>query len=230
MKYCYEYPRAAVTVDCVIFGFDLSQLSILLIRRKLAPFKHKWALPGGFVRVDETLEQAADRELREETGLADLFLEQLYSFGDLRRDPRERVISIAYYGLVKPGDQLLRADTDASDARWFSMADDLPSLAFDHKLILECAWKRLQAKMRYQPIGFELLPEKFTLSQLQKLYEVILNRQLDKRNFRKKIMAMQLLIPLEEFQTGLPNRSARLYQFDGRKYRKLEKEGLLFEV
>lgn len=230
MNYSYEYPRPAVTVDCVVFGFDLSQLSILLIRRKLPPFKNKWALPGGFVRISETLDEAAKRELQEETGFSEVFLEQLFTFGELDRDPRYRVISVAYYGLVKPSDQALQADTDASDARWFSLKELPSSLAFDHAQILHTAQLRLRAKVRYHPIGFELLPEKFTLSQLQLLYEVILDRHLDKRNFRKKILSMDLLSALDEHQTGLPNRSARLYRFDQRKYQKLEKQGFLFEI
>ena len=189
----YQYPRAALTVDCVIFGFDGGELKVLLIERALAPFKGKWALPGGFVGVDETLDEAARRELQDETGIKKVFLEQLYTFGEVDRDPRERVVSVAYYALIKLGDYRVKAATDARDAAWFAVSDP-PALAFDHDSILNAALARLKAEVRYQPIGFELLPPKFTLSQLQHLYEVVLERPLDKRNFRKKILAMPLLI------------------------------------
>ncbi len=155
MKHTYEYPRAALTVDCAVFGFDGQSLEVLLIRRGLAPFKNKWALPGGFVRVEETLDDAARRELEEETGLKDVFLEQLYTFGAVDRDPRERVVSVAYYALVKPG--LVTAATDAAEAKWFPVTN-IPALAFDHADILDTALTRVRGKLAYQPIGFELLP------------------------------------------------------------------------
>jgi 8-oxo-dGTP diphosphatase len=189
MSFTYQFARAAVTVDCVVFGLDDEDLKVLLIRRDLAPFEDKWALPGGFVRLEETLDEAARRELQEETSLERVFLEQLYTFGGIDRDPRERVITVAYYALVRLSDHRVQAATDARDAVWFAM-DDLPPLAFDHDQILETAHQRLQGKVRYQPIGFELLPPKFTLTQLQKLYEIVLGRVLDKRNFRKKIQGM----------------------------------------
>src|SRR5438309_1819582 len=166
MPYTYQYPRAALTVDCVVFGFDDAELKVLLIQRGLEPFKGKWALPGGFVRVDETLDDAARRELAEEAGLKDVFLEQLYSFGALDRDPRERVVSVAYYALVKLSDHRAKAATDACDAAWFAVSE-ATNLAFDHDRILAVAHERLRNKVRYQPIGFELLPPRFTLSQLQ---------------------------------------------------------------
>src|SRR5690606_31003485 len=158
------------------------ELKVMLIQRALAPFEGKWALPGGFVRLDETIEEAARRELEEETGLHKLFLEQLYTFGAVHRDPRERVVSVAYYALVKMSDHKVRAATDARDAAWFGV-HEVPSLAFDHTEILGMALARLRGKLRYQPIGFELLPKKFSLSQLQRLYELVLERDLDKRNF-----------------------------------------------
>src|SRR5437773_5770988 len=173
MPYTYQYPRAALTVDCVVFGFDEAELKVLLIQRGLEPFKGKWALPGGFVRVAETLDQAARRELVEEAGLKNVFLEQLYTFGGVDRDPRERVVSGAYYALVKLAAHDTRAATDAADARWFPISK-VPKLAFDHAEILNTALARLKGKVRYQPIGFELLPPKFTLSQLQHLYEAAL--------------------------------------------------------
>jgi len=231
MGYTYEYPRAAVTVDCVVFGLDEDDqnLKVLLIQRDLPPFEGAWALPGGFVRLDETLEDAALRELDEETGLKKVFLEQLYTFGSIERDPRERVITVAYYALVKLSDHRVQAATDARDAAWFSIYD-IPTLAFDHDKVLEMAHERLRGKVRYQPIGFELLPTKFTLSQLQRLYEVILDRELDKRNFRKKIMSMDILVELDEVQQGVPHRAARLYRFDRTKYRQLVKQGFNFEI
>src|SRR6266851_3298198 len=163
MTFSYKYPRAALTVDCVVFGFDEGELKVLLIERALEPFKGKWALPGGFVRVDETLDKAARRELAEEAGLKDVFLEQLYTFGALSRDPRERVVSVAYYALVRLANFETRAATDAAAAQWFPLSK-APTLAFDHGHILATALARLRGKLRYQPIGFELLPQKFTLS------------------------------------------------------------------
>src|SRR5712672_1873264 len=168
MSHTYKYPRAALTVDCVVFGFDEAELKVLLIERGLEPFKGKWALPGGFVRVDETLDEAARRELEEEAGLKNVFLEQLYTFGQVERDPRERVVSVAYYALVKLSDHRARAATDAANAEWFPVSKT-PKLAFDHADILATALARLKAKVRYEPIGFELLPPKFTLTELQHL-------------------------------------------------------------
>ena len=229
MPHTYEYPRAALTVDCVVFGLDDEDLKVLLIQRALPPFEGQWALPGGFVRVDETLDDAARRELEEETGLTRIFLEQLYTFGGVERDPRERVVSIAYYALVTLSDHKVHAATDARDAAWFSV-HDMPSLAFDHTDIAQIALERLRGKLRYQPIGFELLPKKFTLSQLQHLYELVLERELDKRNFRKRVLAMDLLIETDEVQQDVAHRAARLYRFDERKYRRLAKAGFNFEL
>ena len=163
MPHVYEYPRAALTVDCVVFGLDDEDVKVLLIQRDLAPFAGAWALPGGFVRLSETIQEAARRELEEETGLSQVFLEQLYTFGDVERDPRERVVSVAYYALVNLRDHQVHAATDARDAAWFGV-HDVPTLAFDHADMLQMALERLRAKLRYQPIGFELLPKKFTLS------------------------------------------------------------------
>src|SRR5437879_7442574 len=157
MAFTYQYPRAALTVDCVVCGFDEGELKVLLIQRALDPFKGKWALPGGFVHVDETLDEAARRELAEEAGLKDVFLEQLYTFGAVDRDPRERVVTVAYYALVKLSDHRIKAATDARDAAWFAVSE-ARGLAFDHDRLLAAALARLQGKVRYQPIGFELLP------------------------------------------------------------------------
>jgi 8-oxo-dGTP diphosphatase len=229
MAVTYEFPRPALTVDCVVFGFDDAELKVLLIQRALPPFAGAWALPGGFVRLTETLENAARRELAEETGLRQVFLEQLYTFGAVDRDPRERVVSVAYYALVPLSAQTIHAASDARNAAWFAVAD-LPSLAFDHERIVAAAVTRIKGKVRYQPVGFELLPEKFTLSQLQNLYEAILERSLDKRNFRKKILGMDLLVETDEIQQDVSHRAARLYRFDERKYRRLVKKGFNFEI
>lgn len=228
-KYTYDYPRPAVTVDCVVFGFDEGDLKVLLVRRDVEPFRGKWALPGGFVHEDESLDDAARRELREETGIGKLYLEQLYTFGDVDRDPRGRVITVAYYALVKLADFSVKAATDASSAAWFPVAD-ISHLAFDHDQIVEVALARLKGKVRYEPIGFELLPVKFALSELQHLYEVILEAPLDKRNFRKKVLGTELLHELDEIQQDVAHRAARLYKFDDRKYRQLVKRGFNFEL
>ena len=229
MPYTYEYPRGSLRVDCVVFGFDEGELKVLLIRRGLAPFRGKWALPGGFVRVDETLDAAARRELAEETALTKIFLEQLYTFGAVDRDPRERVVSVAYYALVKLAEHPATGGTDASEAGWFPAAHP-PALAFDHAQILAAARARLCAKVRYEPIGFELLPRKFTLSQFQHLYEAVLQTPLDKRNFRKKLLGMGLLEPLEEYERAGAHRPAQLFRFDAKKYAAFKKRGFHFEL
>lgn len=229
MSYTYQYPRAALTVDCVVFGYDEGELKVLLIQRALDPFKGKWALPGGFVRVDETLDDAARRELEEEAGLKDVFLEQLYTFGAVNRDPRERVVSVAYYALVKLAAHETKAATDAADARWFPVSK-VSKLAFDHADVLATALARLKGKVRYQPIGFELLPPKFTLSHLQHLYEAVLEAELDKRNFRKKVLGFGLLLPLKETHMAGRHRPAQLFRFDADKYDKLNRKGFNFEL
>jgi 8-oxo-dGTP diphosphatase len=229
MTCTYQYPRAALTVDCVVFGFDGREIKVLLIQRGMEPFKGKWALPGGFVRVDETIDEAAARELLEETGLRKVFLEQLYTFGAIDRDPRERVVSVAHYALVKLSDHQAKAATDAANAEWFPLTK-LPKLAFDHAEILKMALARLQGKVRYQPIGFELLSAKFTLSELQRLYEAILETQLDKRNFRKKVLRLDLLVALKETRMMGRHRPAQLFRFDVGKYEKLKKRGFNFEL
>lgn len=229
MSFTYEYAHPAVTVDCVVFGYDAADLKVLLIQRKLEPFKGRWALPGGFVQINEGLEEAARRELSGETGLGDLFLEQLYTFGDPKRDPRERVISVAYYALVKLTDHALRAASDAEDVAWFPVAE-LPKLGFDHERIVETALRRLKAKVRYEPIGFELLSEKFTLGELQRLYETVLEQPLDKRNFRKKLLGMELLEALDEYQRDVAHRAAQFYRFNRTRYEQLRKRGFNFEL
>jgi 8-oxo-dGTP diphosphatase len=229
MSSTYEYPRAALTVDCVVFGLDVSDLKVLQNQRKLTPFQHSWALPGGFVRIDETLDHAARRELEEEAGVTDVYLEQLFTFGALDRDPRERVVTVAYFALAKLSDHRIRAATDAMGVGWFGL-DDLPKLAFDHAEIVQRAHDRLRGKVRYAPVGFELLPQRFSLTQLQRLYEIILGTDIDKRNFRKKILAMDLLVETDEVEQGVRHRAARLYRFDRRKYDRLTKQGFEFAM
>ncbi|MCY3023605.1 MAG: NUDIX domain-containing protein [Planctomycetota bacterium] len=229
MKYYYEYPRPCVTVDTVVFGLDEGDLKVLLIQRAQDPFAGRWALPGGFIHMDESLEDAARRELEEESGVKLAYLEQLYTFGNVKRDPRDRVVTVAYYALVKLSAHAPHAASDASNVAWFPAAD-VPTLAFDHAKILETAMARLQAKVRYQPVGFELLPEKFTLTQLQKLYETVLERLLDKRNFRKKLLKMGLLEELDEIEQDVAHRAARLYRFDRKRYAHLTKKGFNFEI
>jgi 8-oxo-dGTP diphosphatase len=229
MPHTYDYPRPALTVDAVVFGLDDGELKVLLIERGLKPFKGRWALPGGFVQEGETLDEAVARELEEEAGLGKVFLEQLYTFGAVKRDPRERVVSVAYYALVKLADHSTRAATDAADARWFPAAA-VPALAFDHGDILAMALARLRGKLRYQPVGFELLPEKFTLTQLQQLYETVLGTTIDKRNFRKKVLGFDLLIPLGETCREGPHRPAQLFRFDPSRYQHLLQQGFHFEL
>ena len=229
MPYTYEYPRPAVTVDAAVFGFDGAELQILLVERALEPFAGQWAIPGGFVNMNESVEAAAVRELQEETGISRVFLEQLYTFGDVQRDPRGRVISVAYYALVKPSEHPTAAASDAREARWFPVSA-LPPLAFDHEKIVAVALERLRGKVRYEPIGFELLPPKFTLSELQALYEAILGSPLDKRNFRKKILGMELLVALQERRQGAQHRPAQLFRFDQKAYKQLRKKGFNFEL
>ncbi len=228
-EFYYKYERPAVTIDAVIFGFAEASLKVLLIKRGIEPFKGKWALPGGFIQMKETADEGANRILKKETNLIGVFMEQLYTFTDIKRDPRERIISIAYFALVKQENYHAQAGDDETSAEWFEI-DKLPKLAFDHEKIVSTAIQRLKGKIRYQPIGFELLPEKFKLSQLQDLYEVILEIPIDKRNFRKKILQMELLKDLDEKETNVAHKAAKLYKFDKNKYDELMKKGFNFEL
>lgn len=222
-------PRFALTVDCVVFGLDEDDLKVLLVQRAAEPFVRRWALPGGFVSNSETTDDAALRVLEQKTGVRDVYLEQLYTFSAVERDPRQRVVSVAHYALVQLNQLEVRAATEASDTAWFSI-DEATGLAFDHDRILQVAYERVRAKVRYEPIGFELLPKKFTLTQLQRLYEIVLDTELDKRNFRKKILSMDLLRPLDEVEKGVARRAARLYSFDQRRYAELKLRGFSFEL
>lgn len=239
MPFTYKYPRPALTVDCVVFGFDPNDrdnpLKVLLIKRLDEPFKGKWALPGGHVDVSdtgvgETPEQAAHRELSEETGLTVGYMEQLYTFASPTRDPRGYVASVAYFALVKTADHTVTAGSDASEAIWVSVNNiRREGLAFDHGDILKKGMERLETKVRWAPIGFNLLPEEFTLGELQRLYEAVLQRSLDKRNFRKRILAMGVLTEVG-VTSGRPTRPARLYRFNKEAYDAAVKRGFNFEI
>lgn len=228
-KYHYEYERPALATDCVIFGFDGGELKLLLLEREKEPFKNKWALPGGFVFMEETTEESAQRILLEKTGIKNVFIEQLYTFSATGRDPRERIVSVAYYALVNSLQYQLTAGRDTVKTEWFELSK-LPQLAFDHAQIVQTAIGRLKGKVSYQPIGFELLDEKFTLSQLQSLYEAILETPVDKRNFRRKILGMGLLKALDEKEKNVARKAARFYSFDKKAYQELTKKGLYFEL
>ncbi len=209
--YRYAHPHPAVTTDVVIFTLRDDDLKLLLIRRGGAPYRGRWALPGGFVQIDEDLEASARRELEEETGVTGAYLEQLYTFGTPGRDPRERVITVAYYALM-PSERLrLRAATDAEAVGWFGM-DELPALAFDHAEIVAMAHRRLVAKLDYSTIAFQFLPEHFTLGELQAVYETILRQPVDKRNFRKWALALEQVEETGEVRREGAHRPARLYR------------------
>jgi 8-oxo-dGTP diphosphatase len=207
-----RYERPSVTVDVVILTVRGGRLEVLLVKRKHWPFEGMWAIPGGFVAPDESLEDAAKRELAEETSVRDVYLEQLYTFGDPGRDPRTRVITVVYYALIRTEQLHVRAADDAADAGWYSMFD-LPSLAFDHRKILDYTLTRLQGKLEYTNIGFQLLASEFTLSELQAVYEAILNRSLDKRNFRRKVLQTEILEATEHTRRDGQHRPARCYRF-----------------
>lgn len=221
--------KSAFTVDNVIFGFDEGDLKVLLIKRGEEPYEGKWALPGYFVHKDEDLDTAAKRVLEELTGLRNVYLEQVRTFGEPGRHPMGRVITIAYFSLVKISAFNLQPASIALKARWHSVSQ-LGELAFDHHEILNSAFTRLKWGIRSRPVGFELLPRKFTLTELQHLYEAILEAELDKRNFRKKILSMDLLIDLNETQEGVAHRPARLYRFDPKRYEQFLDEGFSFEL
>lgn len=221
-----------VAVDAIVFGYSKNEgVSVLLIKRKYPPFKDSWAIPGGFILEGESLEEAVKRELLEETGIKVNYLEQLYTFGEPGRDPRQRIISIAYFALVKSSQfRQLKASTDAEDAQWFSIGK-LPLLAFDHKQILQTAIERVRAKIRYQPIGFELLDKKFPFADLEKLYTALLDREIDRRNFTKKILSLGLLEDTGELASAIgAGRPSKIYQFNKKRYEELLKKGMHFEV
>lgn len=225
-KYCYKYPHPSVTTDCVIFGFDGQKLQILLIERGIEPYKGRCAFPGGFLNPDETAEQGALRELQEETGLTGAYIEQFHTYTDPNRDPRERVITIAYYALVRI--QEVKGGDDAAKAQWFAL-DEVPQLAFDHDRILRDAMRQIRERIHFEPIGFELLPEKFTMKELQSLYEAILDIKFDRRNFAKKMLHFELLTDLDETANPSAKREAKLFSFNKQNYDELKKKGFQLE-
>ena len=225
-QYCYKYPHPAVTTDCVIFGFDGNQLKVLLIKRGIEPCKGSWAFPGGFLNPDESAEEGALRELKEETGFTAEYIEQFHTYSDPERDPRERVITIAYLALVKIS--AVKGGDDAAEADWFPV-DKVPQLAFDHDVILRDAIGRLRERIHFHPIGFELLPEKFTLKELQSLYEAVLGIHFDRRNFAKKMLHLDILTQLEETVWPTPKREANLFKFNIDKYEELKQRGFRLE-
>ncbi len=219
--------RPALTVACAVFGASPRGLEALLVERTATP--RAWELPGAAVRLDESLDQAARRALESSSGLSPGYLEQLYTFGELGGDGRERVVTVAYFAAVRLSDPAVRLATEARSARWMP-AREPPPLPFDHGAILEKAVGRLKGKLRREPVAFELLPPKFTLTELQQLYERVLEASLDKRNFRKKALAAEVLAPLDEWQHDVAHRAARLYRFDKKKLHELERSGFRFEL
>ena len=237
MKSMYEKERAkslshftfGISVDCVVFGFDGSDVKVLVIKRGTEPYKDFQAIPGDLVHEKEDPTDATKRVLNELTGLKDIYLEQLKAFAGVNRHPLGRVVTLAYYSLIKIEDYNPKPSSWAIDATWTSI-QDIREMAFDHFEIFTSALKRLQERVRFRPIGFELLPEEFTLADLQHLYEKLLNRNFDKANFRKKILSMDLLVPLEKMQKAVRHRPARMYRFDSDRYAYLTKKNFHFEL
>jgi 8-oxo-dGTP diphosphatase len=218
-----------LSIDCLIFGFKKGELDILLVQHGEGISKGRWALPGGWIRYNESVNDAAVRLLHDLTGVSNIYMEQLGVFGDVDRYPQKRVITIGYFALVKPENYKLHAGFTASDANWFKLSE-VPGLPYDHNKILNAAVKHLRHKVRHEPIGFNLLPRKFTLHQLQELYEALLETKLDKPNFRRKLMKMNLLAPSKEKQKDVSHRAASLYKFDKRSYDRLKEKGFTFEL
>jgi 8-oxo-dGTP diphosphatase len=228
MKLYSEYNRHLVAVDCIIFGYDIyeKELKLLLVRRNFEPEKYKWSLAGGFVREEECLDEASVRILSDLTGLTDIYPEQSYTFGEVNRDPGARVISVAYFALIRISD-IKRELTEQTGACWCAIGD-LPELIFDHSSMVKKALLGLQENIKVKPVGFELLPEKFTLAQLQELYEAIYRRKTDKRNFRKKILRMGILEKLDEKETQTSKKGAFYYRYNKDKYENLKLDGFYF--
>ncbi|MBF4471671.1 MULTISPECIES: NUDIX hydrolase [Flavobacterium] len=225
-----ENQNIRVAVDAIVFGYQNNQLYVLLIQQKFGTEKSYWALPGGLVKNDESLQDAVKRELKEETNITVNYFEQLFTFGDdVFRDPRNRVISVAYFALVDAEKLKVIADTDAEKAQWFKI-DEIPPLAFDHTIILGKAIKRLKAKLTYEPIGFDLLPKEFLFSELENLYCIILEKEIDRRNFRKKILSFEIIEETDRFSPVKSGRPAKLFKFNKQKYNALLSEGFHFEI
>jgi 8-oxo-dGTP diphosphatase len=225
-----ENQNIRVAVDAIVFGYQNNQLYVLLIQQKFGTEKSYWALPGGLVKNDESLQDAVKRELKEETNITVNYFEQLFTFGDdVFRDPRNRVISVAYFALVDAEKLKVIADTDAEKAQWFKI-DEIPPLAFDHTIILGKAIKRLKAKLIYEPIGFDLLPKEFLFSELENLYCTILEKEIDRRNFRKKILSFEIIEETDRFSPVKSGRPAKLFRFKKEKYNALLEKGFHFEI
>jgi 8-oxo-dGTP diphosphatase len=225
-----EKQNIRVAVDAIVFGYQNNQLYVLLIQQKFGSKESYWALPGGLVQNEESLQQAVKRELKEETNITVNYFEQLFTFGDdIFRDSRNRVISVAYFALVDPSKLTIKADSDAEKAQWFKV-DEIPALAFDHNLILKKAIERLKAKLTYEPIGFDLLPKEFLFSELENLYCTILEKEIDRRNFRKKILSYGIIQETDNFSPNKTGRPAKLFKFNQLKYNALLKEGFHFEI
>lgn len=219
-----------VAVDAIVFGYENSQLYVLLIQQKFGSSESYWALPGGLVKNEESLQDAVKRELKEETNVAVNYMEQLFTFGDdVFRDPRNHVISVAYFALVDPSKLLIKADSDADNVQWFNV-NEIPVLAFDHNLILKKGIQRLKAKLTYEPIGFDLLPKEFLFSELENLYCTILEKEIDRRNFRKKILSFGIIEETQHFSPSKTGRPAKLFKFNNKKYDALLQEGFYFEI
>lgn len=228
IQYSEHSSMNAISIDCVIFGFDNGILEILLVKHGEGISKGKWGLPGGWINKKEGTDDAAHRLLGELTGMDNIYLEQLKAFGEPNRFPLRRVITIGYYALVKREDYNIKAGFTASDAKWYRI-NEIPKLIYDHNEILDYSIKNLRNRVRQAPLGFNLLPEKFTLLQLMHLYEEILGVEMDKSNFRRKILHMKLLVALDEKQQDVSHRAAKLYKFDQEIYEKLTKKGFNFE-
>ena len=225
-EYTYPFPRPSVTTDCVIFGYDGKNLKLLLVERGIPPFKGMWALPGGYLQMDEDAIDGAKRELFEETGLRDAYIEQFRTFSAVDRDPRGRVITIAHLALVRISE--VKGGDDAAKAQWFPLKD-VPQLAFDHDMILREAMKALRQKIHFEPVGFELLPAVFTMPQLQHLYESILDVRFDRRNFTSKMLHLGILEDTGDRQAGAPSRVPATYRFNKDQYDALKSKGFRLE-
>ena len=229
MPFSSETFKSAFSVDSVIFAFEDGKLQVLLIKRAEEPFKNQWALPGALVEIDENLRDAPMRSLKELTGLENVFLEQVFTFGKVDRHPKGRVITVAYYSLINKNNVTPVPSSFAQEVEWHAI-QDINSLAFDHYEIMTVCLKRLRESVRRRPVGFELLPETFTLSDVQDLYETILDKELDKRNFRKKILSLKILDDIKEYQQNVAHRPAKLYKFNLEKYEEFKANGFNFEL
>ncbi len=218
-----------LSVDCVVFGFEKNKLEVLLVKRNRNPDKGSWALPGGFVLKSETLDEAAVRVLEETSNVKNIYLEQVHTFSQIDRFPLRRVISVAYFALIDPEKHFIKPGVDTADVKWHKVNEKI-DFPFDHKEIFTRALKQLRQRVRNKPIGFELLPKKFSLTQLQNLYECILGESLDKRNFRKRIFGLKIVIPLNDYQKDVSHRAARLYKFDSKAYQDLKNKGFNFQL